>query len=38
MVETAREVGGAFGTAVVATIAIARTNDLLDAGSPGASP
>ena len=35
MVETAREVGGAFGTAVVATIAIARTNDLLDAGSPG---
>jgi EmrB/QacA subfamily drug resistance transporter len=32
MVETAREVGGALGTAVVATIAVARTSDLLDAG------
>jgi EmrB/QacA subfamily drug resistance transporter len=29
MVETAREIGGALGTAVVATIAIARTNDVL---------
>ncbi len=32
MVETAREVGGALGTAVVATIAVARTSDILDAG------
>jgi EmrB/QacA subfamily drug resistance transporter len=29
IVETAREIGGAFGTAVVATLVIARTNDVL---------
>lgn len=29
MVETAREVGGALGTAVVASVAIARTDDVL---------
>ena len=29
MVETAREIGGALGTAVVATVAIARTNEVL---------
>lgn len=37
MIETSREVGGALGIAVVATIAIARTEDVLDglAGGPG---
>ena len=34
LVETAREVGGAFGTAVVATVAIAQADDVL-AGSAG---
>ncbi|HEX8803499.1 MAG TPA: MFS transporter, partial [Acidimicrobiales bacterium] len=33
MVETAREVGGALGTAVVATIAVARADDALAGGS-----
>jgi EmrB/QacA subfamily drug resistance transporter len=38
MVETAREVGGAVGVAVVATVAIARTEDVVVAlgGGPGA--
>ena len=30
MIETSREVGGALGVAVVATVAISRTNDVLD--------
>ena len=34
LVETAREVGGAFGTAIVATVAIAQADDVL-AGSAG---
>jgi len=38
MVETAREVGGALGTAVVATVAIARSDDVLaELGSDGAA-
>jgi EmrB/QacA subfamily drug resistance transporter len=37
MVETAREVGGALGTAVVATVAIARADDVLAAGGPAAA-
>jgi EmrB/QacA subfamily drug resistance transporter len=38
MVETAREVGGALGTAIVATVAIARADDVLGAigREPGA--
>jgi EmrB/QacA subfamily drug resistance transporter len=32
MVETAREVGGALGTAIVATVAVARSNDVLASG------
>jgi EmrB/QacA subfamily drug resistance transporter len=33
VVETAREVGGAIGTAIVATLAVARTDDLLAGGA-----
>ena len=33
MIETSREVGGALGIAVVATIAIARTDDVLASGA-----
>ncbi|HET8619886.1 MAG TPA: MFS transporter [Acidimicrobiales bacterium] len=33
MIETSREVGGALGVAVVATIAIARTEDVLASGA-----
>lgn len=33
MVETAREIGGALGTAVVATIVLARTNDVRGSGA-----
>ena len=33
VIETSREVGGALGVAVVATIAVARTDDLLAGGS-----
>jgi hypothetical protein len=36
MVETAREIGGALGTAIVATVAIARSDELL--GRLGDSP
>jgi len=36
IVETAREVGGALGTAIVATLAIARTNDVAEAGGSAA--
>ena len=36
MVETAREIGGALGTAVVASVAIATTGDLLASGTPTA--
>jgi len=36
LVETAREVGGALGVAVVATVAIARTDAVLAAGPGGA--
>jgi hypothetical protein len=32
MVETAREIGGALGTAIVATIAVARADDVLAGG------
>jgi hypothetical protein len=35
MVETAREIGGALGTAVVAAIAIARADDILAAAGTG---
>jgi EmrB/QacA subfamily drug resistance transporter len=35
MVETSREVGGALGTAIVATIAVARTNAVSRSGSSG---
>ncbi|MEJ3749026.1 MFS transporter [Actinomycetes bacterium KLBMP 9797] len=34
MVETAREIGGALGTAIVASVAIASTTHLLAAGRP----
>jgi EmrB/QacA subfamily drug resistance transporter len=34
LIETAREVGGAIGVAVVATLAIARTDDVLASGEP----
>jgi EmrB/QacA subfamily drug resistance transporter len=37
MVETAREVGGALGTAIVATVAIARSDDVLAALGAGPS-
>jgi hypothetical protein len=33
MVETSREIGGALGTAIVATIAVARTNAVIESGS-----
>jgi EmrB/QacA subfamily drug resistance transporter len=36
LVETAREVGGAVGTAVVATVAVARADDVLAAAGGGA--
>jgi EmrB/QacA subfamily drug resistance transporter len=40
LVETSREVGGALGTAIVATLALARANDVLDAagGARSARP
>ncbi len=40
MVETAREVGGAFGTAVVATVAVGRAGDVLASlgGGDAAAP
>ncbi|GAB2581235.1 DHA2 family efflux MFS transporter permease subunit [Streptomyces capparidis] len=34
MVETSREIGGALGTAIVASVAIAATDDLLATGTP----
>jgi EmrB/QacA subfamily drug resistance transporter len=34
MVETAREIGGALGTAIVASVAIAASDDLLATGTP----
>jgi hypothetical protein len=37
MVETAREVGGALGTAIVATVALARADDVLAELGPGAA-
>jgi EmrB/QacA subfamily drug resistance transporter len=37
ILETAREIGGALGTAVVATIAIARTSDVAATTGPGAA-
>lgn len=37
MVETAREIGGALGTAVVAAVAIATTTDMLATGAATAS-
>ena len=36
MVETSREIGGALGTAIVATIAVARTNEVAEAAPVGA--
>jgi EmrB/QacA subfamily drug resistance transporter len=33
MVETSREIGGALGTAIVATIAVARTNAVAESGT-----
>jgi EmrB/QacA subfamily drug resistance transporter len=40
MVETAREVGGALGTAIVATVAVGRSNDALGSlgGAAAAAP
>ena len=35
MVETAREIGGALGTAIVATVAVGGTNDALDSSDGG---
>ncbi|MDT0342415.1 MFS transporter [Streptomyces litchfieldiae] len=34
MIETAREIGGALGTAVVASVAVAATGELLADGTP----
>jgi EmrB/QacA subfamily drug resistance transporter len=34
MVETSREIGGALGVAIVATIAVARTNAVASSGAP----
>jgi len=38
MVETAREIGGALGTAVVATMVLARANDVRSSGGAGRLP
>jgi hypothetical protein len=37
MVETAREIGGALGTAIVASVAIASAGHLLATGTPAST-